>query len=74
VPSPFGFGLNRGGRGFSSKKTDASATGLPSELRTVPDTVLTGRGSAAEVLRERGTRYGHHNANATNNRSAPKGG
>ena len=33
----------------SSKKTEASATGWPAELRTVPDTVMTGRGSAVGV-------------------------
>jgi hypothetical protein len=31
---------------FSSKKTEASATGVPAGSRTVPETTIAGRGSA----------------------------
>src|SRR6266436_4165591 len=51
VPSVFVFVSAKAAVAVSSKKTEASATALPVELRTVPDTVtvIAGRGSAAGV-------------------------
>src|SRR5260221_4383437 len=49
VPSAFVFVSTEAAVAFSSKKTEASATGLPAELRTVPDRVIAGRGSGAGV-------------------------
>ena len=49
VPSVFVFVSAEAAVAFSSKKTEASATRFPAESRTVPDTVITERGSAAGV-------------------------